>query len=160
MGMFESDGKAILVAFIGVIVAVSMLIGIANQATLETTTYSVTNTTVTAPGSATATDLTGRQLVGSGTATDTDGNTGINVTVREAKSSTTGLLTVQLYQNSTTNQTAFNVSYTYKPEGYVDTAGGRSITELIILFSALAILVWSFVVFYKTGALGKLMRSR
>jgi len=43
---------------------------------------------------------------------------------------------------------AWNISYTYQPLGYVDSAGGRSLASLIVVFAALAIAVSVF------GAIG------
>ncbi len=157
-----SDGnlKAIFIVFIGAIIAATLIVTIANQTNLETTTFTETNFTVAVPQNGTATDLTGRTLI-SGDIINSSLTAGIvNVTLRTALSSTTGLSTVQIYNNASSTEALqnVNVTYTYEPNGYVSDSGGRAITRLIVLFAALAIVVFVLVVFIKMGFLGKLLK--
>ena len=162
MGIFETDGKMIFMIFLGAIIATAIIAPIANQVVANTQTITVPNTTVTIPITANGTlDLQGRALL----TTITIGNSTNNLrdegySLRTATSSTTGLRTVQLIANDsrfyTTGSQSISVSYTADPDGYVSEAGARAITILIVLFSALAILIFVIVMLYK-GSFGKLV---
>ena len=177
--ILESDGKAIMVVFIGAIIAVALIALIANSV-IGTTTGSRTilNETVvspianTTPTTQDATDLTGRSLLTTGDALASaiinatglavagSGTAVPNMTLRDGKSFTTGLQTVMIVLNATSKgQEGVNVNVTYDfvPEGFVTAASGRAIVLLITIFSALAIAVFVLVVFIKTGALGRMM---
>lgn len=49
--------------------------------------------------------------------------------------------------------TAWNVSYTYQPVGFIPDAGGRAMTSLIIIFAALAIAVFALVPVLRSGVM-------
>ncbi|KKK63034.1 hypothetical protein LCGC14_2998340, partial [marine sediment metagenome] len=71
-----------------------------------------------------------------------------------------GLLSVQLVFNDTGADfegTDINVSYTANPDGYISDSGGRSVTRLILIIGALAIVIFVIVIFIMEGSLGKLM---
>lgn len=152
------DLKAIFLIFIGLIIAATIMVPIANQTNLETNTFSVTNVSATVPSANGVTDLTGRQLVGTGTAT-VNGVESENLTIRTAISPITGLLSVQLFANDTTDPSIVNVTYDYQPDGYVSDVGGRAVTNLILLFAALASLVYVITILYQEGSFGKLIRG-
>ncbi len=161
---FRMDGKAIFMIFLGAIITATLITSIADQVFTETNTISVNNLTVTLSGSANGTtDIQGRELnlqreIYNATGTN-DSFAGIpeGVSMRTATGSN-GLLSVQLLINDTGidaghASTTINVSYDANPDGYVgNTTGGVSITNLIVLFSALAILVFVVVVIFKVGS--------
>lgn len=76
---------------------------------------------------------TGQQVVGAG-----------NYTITERVSTVTGLKRVVYISTAGTEWAgaAVNVSYTYGQEGYIDDAGGRAVTGLILLLSFMALVVF------------------
>ena len=122
MVIFKSDGKAILLVFVGAIITIVFLASIANQIQTETTIREVRNTTVTAPVINGSLDLLGRGLfrsisVAPENATG-EGKLG-GLQLQTGTSSTTGLRTVQLTLNDTNGTLAgtnINVSYEYEPD--------------------------------------------
>lgn len=166
---FKNDGIAIIGAFIGAIICATLIGSIANQTTLETTSsYLVANSSVTAPAVNATLELTGRSLV-SGisiyNATNfTQGNqinTGLSFVTHLGSD---GFSSVFLSVNDTGAGFAgksVNVSYTYIPDGSVVNVGGAApITSLIVLFSALAIVLFVLVVFIQRGPLMNWIKSR
>lgn len=167
MAMFRTDGKAIMAVFIGAIIAATLIVNIADEVVLITNDNTITNTTVTAPAVNGTLDLTGRDLVTSFEVYNATNNTGSlsdsGVYLQTGKASD-GLNSVQLVVNDTGATYAsqsINITYSYRPDGHVGTgAGNVSITRLITLFAALAILVFVVVVFISKGSLGTLMGRR
>lgn len=170
MVSFSSDGKAIMMVFIGALVAAVFLGTIADSVFTETNILSRINNTVTFSGTANSSlDIEGRELVSTieiynatnsskGLTSSTSG-----VFLQTGTSSTTGLLTVQIVVNDTAVAyigEPINVTYTYKPDGYLNNAGARSISTLILIFGALAIVVFIIVTFIKFGSMGQLIRSK
>jgi hypothetical protein len=152
---------AVLMIFIGAIIATTFIASIATQVNLETNQFTIHNDTVTVPSTANTTlDLTGRELVtaiGIWNATESILNNasimGSNGTDLQTGWTSGGLRTVQLITNDTAVNTGFigktvNVSYIYLPDGYVSDSGARSVTTLITLISALAIVVYIIVIIY------------
>lgn len=150
------DGKMIFNIFIGGIITIVLLSSAADQVFLQTNTDSRSNATVTAPVVNGTLDLLGRSLVAGTTPIVTNASNvsgldlqGTGVTIISGTSATTGLLTVQLTVNDT--ESAFgaqsvNITYSYVPDGFLNDSGARSISTLIIIIGALAILV-SIIVF-------------
>lgn len=166
MATFKSDGMAIIAVFIGAIIAATFIASIATDVVPLSTTSAKTNTTAVVAAAGSATNLVGRELI-----TGRDINNGTlagvggqifasgNLTLRTGWT-TGGLKTVQLFTNtngSTWTGSTVNVSYDYQPDGYLPIGGARSIANLIVIMSALAIAVFVIVVFWKTGSLGKLV---
>ncbi len=170
MASFNGDGKAIFIVFVGAIIAATLIVGIANQVTGVTTLFQANNVTYTAPtlnfseGGFTALEgrqhTNGTQIVSNATGAITSGPVQ-NFTLVSERSPTSGLQTVMLIMNTSThaNGTDVNVTYEYQPDGYIRESGGRSITLLIVIFSALAVLIFVIVVFVKEGSMGKLIRG-
>lgn len=166
---FKSDGIAIIMVFIGIIIAATFMISIANQTTLMTTaSYIVTNSTVTAPVVNGSLELTGRSLVSAisiyNATNFTQGNLnnlGLNFVTRLG---TDGLSSVFLIVNDTGSTFAsrsVNVSYTYVPDGSVTNVGGAApITNLIVIISALAIVLFIIVYFIKDGPLMEWIKGK
>lgn len=163
MGILDTDGKMIFIIFLGLIIATAIIAPIANQVVANTQTISIPNTTITSPAAANGTlDLQGRELLTTLTiANETADLTGLGLSLRTATSATTGLRTVQLIANDSAfnfGEGNINVSYTANPDGYVSDSGARAITVLIVLFSALAALVFVIVMLF-SGSFGKLVRG-
>lgn len=160
------DGNlvAILLGFIGVIIAVTFLISIANQVNLETNTFEVINGTVVAPSAINGTtDLTGRELVTQievyNATNFTDPTNGVFL---RTGTGTNGLRSVQLFVNETGEPYLgfnINVTYTYNPDGFLSDGVTRNIANLIPLFAALAALVFIIVIFISKGSMGELIRG-
>lgn len=166
MASLKGDGMAIIMVFIGLIIAATFIIPIADSVIGQTATVDVFNSSVTVPANNGTVDLTGRTLVGTATVFNGTNGTaspealeGKNITIRTAIGSA-GLQTVQLFVNDTGEQyvgSVVNVTYTYEPDGYLQNSGARSLANLIILFAALAMVVFAIVVFIKRGSLGALI---
>lgn len=169
MAIFQGDGKAIFVVFVGAIVAAVLIGAIATQVNLETNTFAIVNETTTLGAVNVSVDLTGREFIEGTDRIINDSDDTINdyhengINIETITSATTGLRTVAVTVNDTNVSMAShtaNISYEYRPDGYISTAGGRSITNLIVLFSALAIVIFVIVVFIKHGAMGELIRGK
>jgi len=162
MASLKGDGSSFFQILVGALITLAFIGIIATAIIGSTTTEQQTNFTVAVPSDGEATDLFGRELIDIieiYNETDED-MLQENVTLRTAVSATTGLLTVQIYNNGTDsiyNGDDANVSYTLKPDGYLNLAGARGVHALTIIISALAILVFIIVVLIKTGSLGELI---
>jgi len=165
MATLKGDGTSFFQILIGALIALAFIGSIATAILGTTTTEQQTNITIAVPAAGEATDLYGRELIDIieiYNETDED-MTQENITLRTAISDTTGLLTVQIYQNGTDsiyNGDDANISYTFKPDGYLNLAGARGVHALTIIMSALAILVFVIVVLIKQGSLGELIGRR
>lgn len=137
----------ILVAFVGIIVALALYQGIFGFIG-QTTSSEVYNTTagsaaLVVPADGATTDLTGQELLDTPLVINATGGETVpstNYTIAETISATDGLKRISytavggLYEGA-----SVNVSYTYGAEGYVDSGAGRSIVLLIPILAALAI---------------------
>ena len=147
----QMEVAALIILFISILVGLVLFLPIAQNvgSVTDTQVFNTTEsgTVFTAPASGASTDLTGQELIGDavvqngsdGTAIETAGNW----TVTEIVSTTTGVKTLSF---TTTAGSEFasksvNLTYTYGPDGYIESAGARSITGLIVLFFALGIAV-------------------
>ena len=162
MATLSGDGKAIMTIFIGAIITVVFIGSFADNIFEQTNTITNFNESVTGSAVNVSLDLTGRELVGTGIATNaTSGVLIPDAIISDQISLTTGLVSVVLTLNDTAEDyvgNPVNVSYTFNPDGYVNDTGGRSITRLILIISALAIVVFIVVTLFKTGALSKLLK--
>lgn len=159
----QGDGKAIFVFFVGVIITVVFLAAVANSVFTQTTTASATNLTFTVSAINTSLAITGRDLITATSVINATNLTLINEGVIISDGIVAGVKTVTLTANDTASDlvgTEVNATYTYNPDGYIANAGGRSIADLIPIFAALAILVFGFVAFVKSGTLGALLRRK
>ncbi len=161
MANFQGDQSAIFKVFVGTIITVTFLIVIANAVFTQTNTSVATNVTVTAPAVNATLDLTGRSLISETDVSEaSNASNTSNGMFLQTRVGTDGLLSVQLTLNDTASAFAgvsVNVSYTYQPEGYLADSGARAIATLILIFGALAILVFVIVIFIKEGSMGKLI---
>lgn len=140
-----------IMVFIGIIFALAVLPDIAsNQATLTTTVTTPSNVTVAGAsfdsgGSAYA--LAGHDVTNL-IVTNASGGMILNsanytVTTRVIQSNGNVRDTIIPTIASEFNKTSVNLTYTYSPDGYVDDSAGRAIAGLIVLFTVLAIVMYS-----------------
>ncbi len=166
--MVNTNGQIALVImlFVGLIVSAAMIIDIANQEELITGSFSVSNETVAVPSSINGTtDLTGRDLILEETISNSTNNTAggndavVGLSLQRGFGSN-GLLSVQLLANDTASGILgndINVSYTYRADGFVGN-GNIAVTQLIPLFAALAMVVFSIVILFQ-GPLRELLKK-
>ncbi len=163
----SGDLKAILIVFIGLIVTAVLISTIADTTFTQTNTLSVENVTATVAAVNATTDLKGRTLLSTGTQ-DVYNQSGASITVIPnltlitGISTTTGLQSVQLFTHDNATDLvglSVNVTYSFEPDGYANNSGTRSITALILIFAALAMVVFILIPFIKDGSMGKLMRD-
>lgn len=165
MASLKSDGKMVFMIFIGAIITIVFLGSIADSVFNQTTTFSQTNASVTAPAINGTLALEGRELVAGTTpivrnATNQEmQNLGIFVT----DGLLSGVQTVFLSVNDTSfpsNASVVNVTYSFNPDGYLKSSSDRSIMNVTLIIAALSILVFVIVVMIKFGSFGKLMGRR
>ncbi len=161
----QGDGKAIFTFFIGAIIALVFLASIADSVFTQSTTFTVTNETITAGAINVSVALTGRELIdgdtpitlnASNTSALTLQTSGVTITTKIVNNVRTVALTV----NDTASVwvgTSINVTYNYEPQGYLERAVDRNVVALITLFAALSIMVFAVVIFIKFGTLGNFM---
>jgi len=134
----------LIVIFITVIVGLALLLSIADGVGESTSLGTAVNETVTLAANGGVTDLTGKHVTSmvllnwTTNVTILDGN----YTILNNQINSAGELTAQIQTDTVQFQgNASRASYTYQPTGYIPSAGGRSITTIIILLTALAIAV-------------------
>ena len=140
---------ALIILFISVLIGLVLLPTISQYVGSVTDTYAFNSSAgsgqVTFPADGATIDLEGQEIIGSVLAWNTTQDLKIvaaNYTISEGVSATTGLKSIQLTAvGSEYDGVLVNVSYEYGPDGYIDSAGGRSIAGLITLFFALAIAI-------------------
>ena len=156
--IMKSDGKMILSMFIGVIIAVALFIAIANSVSSGTVVSNTfTNQTVTAPAVNESLELNGRDLIGTGSSRNLTAPITVGFSIREEVTSTGAKSVVlHVFQNGSFHAgNVTNVTYTSVPDGAV-TGSSRAIFLLVIIFGAIAIMVFTVVVLFK-GSFGKLI---
>lgn len=143
----------VLSIFIGIIVGLVLLVGTYPYIGDATNSQTITNGQITTPAAAATIDITGQDLLSTPVVTTpagvviSDGN----YTIAEAVSETSGVKRIQYTTIGTEyDATLVNVTYTYGPEGYIESAGGRSVAGLIAIFGALAIAILSLVPILKS----------
>ncbi len=158
-----SAGRAILVMFIGAIVATVFLGSIATTIVGDTSTITRANTTLVIPVVNTTTSLDGREIVGSMIVINLTG-ADVSTTFDTTDKLVNGLLTVAITSNDTSVDrtspgTNINVSYTANPDGFVG-ATARGVTLLILIFAALAILIFVIVILFdRNSALFEMVKN-
>lgn len=160
MANFQGDGKAIFKVFIGAIITIA-IISIVATSIVGQTTIGTHSENVTAPAINGTLDLRGRSLVSQTLVAEALNvtNTSAGIFLQTATGSD-GLRTVQLTLNDTAGifaATLVNVTYTFQPDGYLSNSGARAIALLILIFGALAIMVFVVVIFIKDGSMGRLI---
>ncbi len=153
--IMKSDGKMILMLFIGVIIAVALYSVIADSVSSGTVVSNTfTNQSVTAPAVNESLELTGRDLIGTGSVRNVTApiSVGSNITIREEVGSTGGKSVVlHVFQNGSVfaGDTVL-LTYTSVPDGAV-TGGARAIFLLVIIFGAIAVMVFAVVMLFRSS---------
>ena len=160
---FTLDGKMIFTIFVGTIIAATLIATIGDSIFTQTNTIAVTNNTVTAAAVNTTLDVSGRELLTTieiyNATNVTDSLVGLGGLLQTG-TATDGLLSVQLILNDTASAFAgesVNISYTANPDGFLSDGGARSIANLILIFAALAILVFTIVVIFQNENFRRLL---
>jgi len=140
-----------IIMFIGIIVALVLLTASAGEVGKSTSTDVLSNGLYTAPASGSCIDLKGQELLSAATVTNRTSGTAktVNFTIAEGISTVDGLKRIRFCTTGASagggdawSGLAFNVSYTYGPEGYADDSGARSILGIVILLAAIAVVVF------------------
>lgn len=146
----------LIIAFIGVIVALSLLSGgISKDAGALSSTTNIVNRSLTLTGSLTYNDIS--ECVNyAGTMILTNSSSGADVpttnyTTTTRVSPTLGYKVLSIYvaNLSDYNVSTVNVTTTCLNQGYAESAASRSIISLVVLFAALAVV--AFVLYFAWG---------
>lgn len=169
MVKLNNDVTVFFAIFIGVILAVVLLSAASDSIFSSTTSLNVTNNTVTAPSTNNSVAVTGRDLtsqtydiwnLSNGTEgfpflVDTDGN----VTLQEEIINGAKTVTLLVNQNgSAYSQLPLNITYNFNPDGFVSGTGG-TILALVVLFGALAVLIFVVVKVTREGSMKNFMEG-
>ena len=159
----NGDLNFIFMIFIGLILAVALLVPSADQISLTTTDDSAVNTTYAMPISASTLELTGRNILNTPVVTNATGGEIIttgNYTIADG-TGTDGLISIILTSDGGIYEGEnVNISYTYQPDGSMSTSGSRSILRLVLIFGALAILGFAIVQLFKQESFAKLIKGK
>jgi hypothetical protein len=164
MASFKSDGKTIFMIFVGAIITVVFLGLIANAVFTQTNLETFTNVTVTTAQVNESVTLTGRSnttvvtVVNASDGTDWTANFSVT-TLSSAGIPGIFLVTSQNGGEVGQNVTSANVTYTSQPQGYLQDSGTRSVAALVVIFGALAIVVFVIVVIFKFGSIKEMVRN-
>lgn len=155
------DFKVFMAVFVGALIILAFLGSIGDSITAQTSTFTNNNLSVTLPAANNTLAIQGRELVGTmliGNSTDL---TGIGETYDTSNKIVNGVLTVAITANDTSEAqgTGGNVTYTFEPDGFSDTAGARSILTTSLIIFTLALLVFVIVMIMK-GSMSNLMNFR
>ena len=166
MANFNADGKMVFVIFIGLIITAVFIGSIADSVFLQTNTIAIVNFSATVPATANTTfspQLPGRQnitviTVLNATGSDFTNNFTVNTTNAQ------GTLGIFLFPTDAAvtagvNGSAVNLTFTYQDNGFLQDSGARSISALIVIISALAMVVFVIVVLWQTS-LKELLTNR
>ena len=146
---------AILIGFIGILVALILLQGTFPFIGASTNTYTLTNSTFTAPAAGSTIDLVGQELLGTAIVINQTSGSVVpasNYTIAERVSPIDGLKRISYRSNGGVfNSVGVNISYSYGQEGYIDDAGGRGVAGLIPIMAVLAIIAVAIGLAIKKG---------
>lgn len=163
MASFKADGKMIFMIFVGAIITVVFLATIANSIFAQTNLVTVTNETETAAAVNSSITLTGRSNTTAITVVNASDGTDWTANFTVSSTDSDGDLGIFLFTRDVTGAgfagESINTSYTYQPFGYIQDSGSRSVTNLIVIIGALAIVVFIIVVMFKFGSIREMMNS-
>ena len=145
----EMNIGAFVMILIGVVVAIALFSGTFDSVGRMTNIYTVTNQTITTAAVNASTTLTGREATTAITVVNATSGVDWSDNFTVTTTNTAGSLAILLTTTDDAglvgqNLTSVNVSYSYKPDGYNNDTGSRSIITLILIFSALAIAMIAF----------------
>ncbi len=145
----EMNVGGLVIIFIGIIVAIALFAPIADttgdMTNLRTSTLANYTTAATVNNSIT---LVGRELVGSIVVVNASNTAEVwTSNFNTVSTNTAGRLAILLKTTDAAgtagqNASLASVTYTYKPQGYNDSSGARSIIGIVLVFAALAIMAF------------------
>lgn len=143
--MSKNDLMIIFALFVGLIITATLIGSIGDEVNAQTNSRTFVNTTITGPADGVSVFLEGRSLE-SGTMILR--NVSEDVTSEYDLSNrigSNGLLSVAITGNSTSLSAGelINASYTAIPDGHAVGSGDSSIIKLILIFAAIAQLIFS-----------------
>ena len=157
----QNDFTALIAIFVGLIIATVLLASVADSVFEQTNTITVTNESVVVGAINVSVATTGRDLVGVGTVSNsTNASQGQFLGLIVGEGNINGAKTIFLTANDTASDQVgetVNVSYTANPDGFLTESGTRSIVTLVVLFGALAALVFIIVVLIARGSFSQIM---
>lgn len=148
----------IIITFVAIIVGLALFNGgITSNVASTTETITISQQTLTAGAVNVSINLNGRAV--EGTPVVINSTNGSDVATSNFTFANNQIVNGVLTSTMTTIDGAIhasqpvNLTYTYQPDGYIDSAGGRSLASLIVIFAALAIAVVSIIGATKSGML-------
>ena len=140
-----------VVVFMGIIVALALFGPIADTtgSMRNTQTATLANYTTSANANGTVT-LAGREIIGSIVVVNASNNSDVWTSNFDIVSkNTSGSLAILLKTSDAAvtaeqNGSLASVTYDYKPQGYSDSSGARSMIGLVLIFAALTIMAFAY----------------
>ena len=141
----EITTGVVLMWFLGIIVALILYQWTFGFISTATDSVVGVNRTYTMPATGSTIDLYGQELIDTPVVYNRSNMTAGaiapgNYTIAERVSTVDGLKRISIKANTATFAgQGTNISYTYGPEGYIDSSAARSVASLIAIFAALGI---------------------
>jgi len=123
MASLKGDGASFFQILVGTLITLAFIGLIATTVLGSTQLVTQTNYSLTVPADGLATDIPGREVVSTSLIYNGSDDLSLhNISLRTATSSTTGLITVQIYNNATSTSAGdlANATYTHRPDGYLN----------------------------------------
>lgn len=141
----------IVISFVGIIVALALLVPIADTTgdMRNTRTATLANYTTSATGNGTVT-LIGREIIGSIIVVNASDNSEVwtsNFSIVSTNAAGSLAILLETSDDAVTagqNDELVSVTYSFKPQGYSDSSGSRSMIGLVIVFAALTIMAFAY----------------
>ena len=155
---------SILVVFVAVLIGIALYIGTQQllAPSISTIVYNTSagSDSITCPANGVTIDLTGQELIGTPVVNNETGVVvAANYTIDEGVSTITGVKTIRYKANTAEFAGAtLNLTYTYGPDGYIESSGGRALASLIAVFAALAIAMVALEPTLRSGVLNMMGR--
>ena len=136
----------IVILFVGIIVAIALFNPIVDTTGQMTNLRTETLFNVTTASVNESVTLTGRELVGAMIVVNASNPSDVwTANFETVSTNNLGRLAILLKTTDAAvtagqDEELASVTYTYKPQGYSDSSGARSIINLVVVFSAIAIL--------------------
>lgn len=151
----EVNAGVLVAIAVGIIVCLTLYVGMSDSFGKTTKTLTMNNVTFTAPAIGSCIDLRGQELIDTPVVKNaTVGDTVVpatNYTITESVSTVDNLKRIRYCTVGAEGIGDKNISYTYGPEGYIEDSGARSITSLIAIMAILAVIVFALYPTLKSG---------
>ena len=168
--ILQGDGKAIMTVFVGALIAIVFLGVIADSIFNQTNTFDVANDSLSSTNGTTLLllpELRGKvvsDIVIYNGSDDFIISSGNFTLFNKHINASNGVETVKINITATIadgiQTQAWNISYTFQPNGYLERSVDRSIALLIVIFGAIGILIFVLVVLIINGTLGRLLGGK